>query len=188
MEIDIDSTTHLADVAAGPIDLAVRYFEAATPEAPPGCALSLLFRMQAFPAAAPDVAAGLTGGRGGAEPADIARLPLIHEDGREAWRAWFNAAGLPPPAARAGLLVNDLAHGVIAAEQGAGVVLVDNVLGEDALAAGRLVALSALSIPIGGYWLVRPSARPASRPARAFAAWIAARLAADGPASRAGRP
>lgn len=172
VEVVVDAATHLADVAAGPVDVAVRHLVHRRPEAD-GCRFEKLADALCFPAAAPALAATLGPA---ATAADIARLPLIHDDGREPWHLWLKAAGVAPPPDRGALLLNDLTLAVLAAERGEGAVLLDTVLGAEALAAGRLVALSPLTVRIGTYWLVTPAARPLGRPAREFADWLRAGL------------
>ncbi|MBP5858059.1 LysR family transcriptional regulator [Marivibrio halodurans] len=180
-EISIDSSTHLADVAAGPIDVAIRYRVEANPPVPEGCLQERLFALELFPAAAPALAARLGSAP---DPAVIARLPLIHEDSRDPWRRWLTRAGVAPPS-DGGLMVNDAAHAEMAAEQEAGIVLADPIISVRALESGRLVPLSDRRVTIGGYWLVTPAARALAAPARGFVRWLRATLTqgADGPAT-----
>jgi len=176
LEIAVDSTPAMADIAAGPIDLALRFFEAPPVEPPAGCVLTHFLDLHSFPAASPEVAERLS------KPAsarEIAASPLIYEGGRDGWRRWFQAAGHQPRREMGGLIVNDWTLAVLAAEKGQGVLLIDAALCVDALRAGRLTPLSPLSISAGGYWFVTPATRPTRAPGRDFMDWALAELRAS---------
>ncbi|HHB1426650.1 TPA: LysR substrate-binding domain-containing protein [Serratia odorifera] len=68
-------------------------------------------------------------------------LPLLEHDVTP-WRGWFQAQGLAEPGPALASF-NDAGLLIRAAEQGFGIALVKSLLVQDALAAGRLVALGA---------------------------------------------
>lgn len=96
----------------------------------------------------------------------VAAVPdqdLIHTDwgpsfgSHPTWRAWFTLAGIPRTGEGGGFRVGMSALALDFAREGAGVSLGQRMLAEDDLAAGRLVALSDLAIPLGHpYCLVYP--------------------------------
>jgi LysR family transcriptional regulator, glycine cleavage system transcriptional activator len=116
-------------------------------------------------------------------PADLARLPLLHDADRQEWPLWFQAHGV----AEAG---NAMLHGISfddqtllirAAAAGQGVALVTDTLARAELDAGNLVQLLD-----GGwaqefaYWLVTPRATADQPPVAAFRAWILGEAGAGG--------
>lgn len=80
------------------------------------------------------------------------------------WSAWFEIAGLPGPPPGTGFQAGSSALVLDMARAGLGVALGQRLLAQDDLAAGRLVALSGLSLPLGRpYGLVWPRARGGKR-------------------------
>lgn len=146
-----------------------------------------LFVDRVVPVASPRLLAGRIGGdaaAGGAmagpmAPAAIARLPLVHIDWRPdhpngpTWLDWFRAAGadpiLPPPER----LYSLSSVALDAAEAGEGVVLGQRAFVAEAIASGRLVALSpielALPVPYFVAWTDASIRKPG---ARDFLDWL----------------
>ncbi len=86
------------------------------------------------------------------------------------WPGWFAAAGLPPPPPAQGFQSGSSALVLEMAREGLGVALGQALLAQDDLAAGRLVALSEVALPLGhGYGLVWPRARAGRRHLRGLA-------------------
>jgi LysR family transcriptional regulator, glycine cleavage system transcriptional activator len=106
------------------------------------------------------------------QPADILKYTLLHEERRDYWSQWLEAAGIVDAKSQGGLLFPDGAMAAKAAVLGQGITLGDAVLDSQDVAAGRLVQPFALSIPFGAYWLVAPDFELLSGPARAFADWL----------------
>jgi LysR family transcriptional regulator, glycine cleavage system transcriptional activator len=110
-------------------------------------------------------------------PADLARLPLLHDADRQEWPAWFQAQGVTDVghAALDGISFDDQTLLIRAAASGHGVALVTDTLARAELDAGGLVQL-----PGGGwpqefaYWLVTPRATTGHKPVAAFRAWVLA--------------
>lgn len=89
--------------------------------------------------------------------ADLAGLPLLHEESSAQWEAWFREQGLAavPPLRGPRLWHAHLA--IEAARLGQGVALANSLLVEDDLASGRLVDMVPSDVVLGGYYLVGPT-------------------------------
>jgi len=115
-------------------------------------------------------------------PADLLRLPLLHEDDDVEWQVWFAAHGvapvLPPPAARLWQAHMTL----VAAREGQGVALTNAFLAAEDLATGRVVELGAGNpafhpVALGAYYLTTHRDSGQTRPLRQFATWLTAMVA-----------
>lgn len=111
-----------------------------------------------------------------AEPADLLRHRLLHEENRNLWTRWLQAAGVSDAAGIRGPLYADGALAASAAAIGHGIALYDPALAAEDIAGGRLVRPFDLTIAAGAYWLVMSDRRPPSEAASAFVAWIEARF------------
>lgn len=111
-------------------------------------------------------------------PGDLRRYTLLHEENRQGWARWFEAAGASEaPVSERGPLLADAALSKQAAMLGHGVALGDLLLVREELAAGTLVKPFETNVVCGGYWLVAKSLSKLSEPAQAFADWIRAEFA-----------
>jgi LysR family glycine cleavage system transcriptional activator len=116
----------------------------------------------------------------------LARVPLIHDETFlprarvPTWTDWFQAAGVDHVDAPRGLTFNTSDHALDATSEGAGVLLVQNILAYDHLRSGRLVIPVTLALPSGrAYHLVRPKRGSRQRPqVEAFSRWLKEELAA----------
>ena len=113
------------------------------------------------------------------QPADLLRHTLLHEDTRNAWAHWFEAAGIADPYTQRGPMFPDGALGIQAAILGHGVALGDRVINGEDLRAGKLVMPLGIEVPYGAYWLVAPDLDALSEPARAFADWLRNEIRAE---------
>jgi LysR family transcriptional regulator, glycine cleavage system transcriptional activator len=88
--------------------------------------------------------------------AGLADLPLIHEESRQRWTAWFAAAGvkLHRPLTGPRLWDANLRLDAVLACQG--IALDTGVTTMEEIAKGRLVELFKTDIRLGGYYLVAP--------------------------------
>ena len=95
------------------------------------------------------------------------------------WTDWFAAAGLDHVEIARSLSFNSADHALDAAGEGAGVLLVTDILAYDLVHSGRLVIPVALALRSGrAYYLVRPK-RARERPqVRAFIDWLKQEFAA----------
>lgn len=110
--------------------------------------------------------------------ADWQTLPLLSVvGGREMWREWFAAAGLPPPL-RTAHRFDTFLTAMHAAKEGAGVVLGSRPLADAALREGSLVPLSDFRLRSGaGHYVTAPSSSPLPRPDEDFRRWLIAQFA-----------
>jgi LysR family transcriptional regulator, glycine cleavage system transcriptional activator len=112
-------------------------------------------------------------------PADLARLPLLHDDsvrmtGRQpGWAEWFKLAGVEDAETSRGIHFDD-GHLVLqAASEGRGVALGRAVLAAADLASGALVAPFRNTIHLDvGYYVVVPEMRSEQPTIAAFRRWI----------------
>lgn len=96
--------------------------------------------------------------RGPMSVADLAAATLIHPtDSRADWTCWLAAADMPAALGKAGQVVDTDYMAIEAALSGLGITVVDPLLVQGELAAGRLVEPLGLRVRSGlGYYLVSP--------------------------------
>jgi DNA-binding transcriptional LysR family regulator len=171
LDVLISADNRMVDLEREGIDLALRYDD---PETAAADAVQL-FEENVFPVAAPALAAGL------AQPlraADLAQATLLsHADAGLvpwlSWEPWLAANGLAQARPKAVLQFNQYDQLIRAAEDGRGIALGRGPLVAQALAAGRLVALTEARerVAARAYYLMR--APGAARPeVERFAAWL----------------
>lgn len=112
-------------------------------------------------------------------PADLIKVPLIHDDmlgsltGLPSWADWLAAAGVDGVNLSRGLRFSSPDHALEAAVEGAGVLLAHKVLAHDDLRTGRLVAPFELELATErSFQIVMPEANARRPKVRAFCAWI----------------
>lgn len=107
------------------------------------------------------------------KPADLARFTLLHEENRQGWARWFEAAGIPANAMPTrGPMLADASLSKQAALLGHGVALGDLLQIGEELETGALVKPFDIDVASGAYWLVARSLPGLSEPAAAFANWL----------------
>jgi LysR family glycine cleavage system transcriptional activator len=143
----------------------------------PGLVAEPLFAADLLPVCAPKFAASVR------RPADLRAPSLLRvAHSPEDWPSWLKAAGVPRLAAR-GPEFQFYGQALQAAVDGLGIAMGIRPYIDDDLAAGRLVAPFALSVPKGMRWyLVYRSFQTEQRDFAAFRRWIM--HAASGPAAR----
>ncbi len=186
-EIDtrIASSLNNANFTSDGVDLGIR----SMPDDPPpdaGLDMEKLISLSLVPVCSPKLIASL----GPLDtPERLAHAPLIHDDTLlprarvPTWTDWFAAAGLDRVEIARGLSFNSADHALDAASEGAGVLLVTDILAYDLVRSGRLVVPVPLTLPAGrAYYLVRPKRareRAQERPqVRAFIDWLKQEFAA----------
>jgi LysR family glycine cleavage system transcriptional activator len=182
-EIDtrISSTIENANFTTDGVDLALRHMPD-DPAPDPALELEKLVSLSLVPVCSPKL---IESGGPLDTPERLAQAPLIHDDTYVSrarlptWSDWFAAAGLDHVEIARGLSFNSAEHALDAASEGAGVLLVTNILAYDLVRAGRLVIPVPLMLPSGrAYHLVRPK-RARERPqVRAFIDWVKGEFAA----------
>ena len=116
----------------------------------------------------------LLGTAGRLSPEDVATLPLLQQSTRpNAWRQWFDAAGVSAPQALFGPRFEQFSMTAAAAACGLGVALVPRLLIEAELTRAELVVACDRSLQVEhAYYLVNPE-RDDARPALAvFKQWL----------------
>jgi DNA-binding transcriptional LysR family regulator len=114
---------------------------------------------------------------------DLCRAPIVRDaNSTLPWSLWLDHFGIDEKALPLGSSFTDAALCLDAAIAGQGVMLAWNVLAEDALADGRLVAPFAHRAATGlGYWLVSSQLRRPTAAMRRFSDWVAAEMAVSAP-------
>jgi LysR family transcriptional regulator, glycine cleavage system transcriptional activator len=182
-EIDtrISSSLNNANFTNDGVDLAIRNM-ADNPAPDPALDMEKLVSLSLVPVCSPKLIESI----GPLDkPERLAHAPLIHDDTLlpyargPSWADWFAAAGLPHVEVARSLSFNSAEHALDAASEGAGVLLVTDILAYDLLRSGRLVIPVALTLRAGrAYHLVRPK-RARERPqVRAFVDWLKQEFAA----------
>jgi LysR family transcriptional regulator, glycine cleavage system transcriptional activator len=90
-------------------------------------------------------------------PANLAalcKLPLIHEESRQQWTEWFEAAGITLTRPLSGPLLWDANLGLDAALAGQGVALASRLTAGDEIESGNLVELLNTNVRLQSYYLI----------------------------------
>ncbi|KMW60510.1 Glycine cleavage system transcriptional activator GcvA [Candidatus Rhodobacter oscarellae] len=165
VDLQLEATGELVDLARYQADLVIRFFKTHTPEGP----ADLISDRGMYPFATPQIAATIN------RPLDILRHPMLQDRGGNTWGAWFDLVGGAPPEAlpqlgrrmRASLSIE-------AAVAGHGVILTSSEIVTGHVARGELVQLFDVPLRLGAYYLlIREDARR-MKPVRAFRAWLLA--------------
>jgi len=171
IDLHVDSSSRPDQVTEA--DLAVRYLSLRHRH----CAKNMehLVDVVGFPVAAPS----LLRKRGPvATPHQVARLPLLHVDAGECWTRWLSAGGVRDVTFRRQIQMDDQSALLRAAVDGQGVVIANDLVAADDLAAGRLVRLTSVEVLYGGYWLVHATDGRRSSAERRFGRWLRENLTA----------
>ncbi|WP_245468870.1 MULTISPECIES: LysR substrate-binding domain-containing protein [unclassified Mesorhizobium] len=127
-----------------------------------------------FPVCAPAL---LAGPNAPSRVADLAGQRLLHENTTAWWEEWFEKEGLKVDA-KSGPIFHDPALAVREAVNGGGVALVDNIMAQDLLASGQLVAPFPVRHTIPeSYCLQQKSGNRGSAGIKQFRAWLLAEIA-----------
>jgi LysR family glycine cleavage system transcriptional activator len=181
IDVRVSSSLANANFRSDGVDLAVRNM-AADAGSDAELALEKLMDLAFVPVCSP----ALIAAHGPfAQPAALARVPLIHDDTLAnraevpTWADWFRAADVEGAEVSRGLRFNSADHALDAAAEGAGVLLAHDVLAYDDLRSGRLAIAYDLVLPSHrAYHVVCPRGRAAHPHVRAFRAWIKEEAAA----------
>lgn len=169
IEIRFSATVALVDLNHSDIDCAIRLGTGAWPDVEMECLLPQPF----FPVATPDWRSRLE------SPADLARVPIIHDEGTMVdWASWFEAAGAPMPPLN-GPRFSDPILALEAVLAGQGVMLAWDMVVADALALGRLVRPFETVVESRlAYWFLTTATAARSRKVRLFRDWLKREIAA----------
>lgn len=170
IDVTVDSDSRLAEFRSGEAQIAIRH--SVTDTSWPRSQSRHLADVWMIPVAAPAV---LTQSAIRA-PGDLLNLPLLHEENRDVWNRWFEAAGVTRPEAVRGVVYADGGLVLQAVLRGQGIGLVDRIFAEDEIRAGRLACVFDLAIPHGAYFLVARRFDQLTDPARLFSTWITSKF------------
>jgi LysR family glycine cleavage system transcriptional activator len=171
IEIRIDGTDRLVDLARDNADVAVRY----GPGDYNGVRVDYLFNQVNTPVCSPTL---LNGNHPLNQPDDLRHHTLLHVDWKDAeasWRMWLLAAGLQDIDPTRGPHFTMETMAVQAALDGHGVALIGDILVAGDLAAGRLVRPfdESLSTPLTfSYYLLGPKDGVEQPKVTAFRDWL----------------
>lgn len=171
IEIRIDGTDRLVDLARDKADVAVRY----GPGGYNGVRVDYLFNQVNTPVCSPAL---LNGNHPLNQPDDLRHHTLLHVDWKDAeasWRMWLLAADLQDIDPTRGPHFTMETMAVQAALEGHGVALIGDILVADDLATGRLVRPfdESLSTPLTfSYYLLSQKDRTGQPKVEAFRDWL----------------
>lgn len=169
VEIRLEASRHLADVARYEADLAIRFVRPGGRY--PGSAL--LSDAPLRPYAAPGLVPAPV-----ASPGDLLAYPLLRDRTSGTWDMWFALAG--------GVAAGDVPQAdwrmssvlaVEAAVAGQGVLLISDEVVAGEVTAGRLVRVSEIGFREGGYHLVQGDGVLRRKAVRVFRDWLMAETA-----------
>lgn len=138
-------------------------------------ALIALIDLVIIPVCAPSLTKGA---KALCKPADLARHRLLHENTTAWWEEWIAEEGIRGMDPRGGSIFHDPALAIREAVNGGGVALADNIMAEDVLTRGHLVAPFHVrrAIPYRYSIAVRTGAA-ALAPVKQFRQWLVSEIA-----------
>jgi DNA-binding transcriptional LysR family regulator len=146
IEVVLRPTDAVPDLAKRDADVEIRFGQ----RIGPGIVSEELAQPRFFPVASP---AFLAAHGPITSVADLVRMPLIHEESRQQWRAWLDLAGLDSVEQLPGPRVWYANVAAEAALTGQGIALTNRFLAEPDLGHGQLVELLQTDIRVGSYFL-----------------------------------
>ncbi|MGZ3375654.1 MAG: transcriptional regulator GcvA [Phenylobacterium sp.] len=173
VDVWLSAAIELVDLAAGEVDVAIRYGAGRYP----GLEVHRLFSETVIPVASPEHLAN----QPLVTPADLANHVLLHDgspdldDSCPDWSMWLAARGLKTIDGMRGPRFNQSSLVIEAAVNGRGVALAKRTLAQADLEAGRLVAPLQIATAVDfAYYLVHPKAKGRLPQVKAFVSWIEA--------------
>jgi LysR family glycine cleavage system transcriptional activator len=178
LEVLLDASTRLADVASEETDCVIRYGQGAYP----GLVVSRLFSEAVLPVCSPEFAERHGLHRG---PDALLGVPLLHEDGPERdascpdWKSWLRSAGASTRIGDSGIRVNQSSLVLDAAIAGQGIGLGKLRLAAADLEAGRLVSPFGTPQPVEfSYFFATSPHKSGLKRVELFRDWLEAEAAA----------
>jgi LysR family transcriptional regulator, glycine cleavage system transcriptional activator len=177
VDVWLSAAIELVDLAAGEVDVAIRYGAGRYP----GMEVKRLFSEAVIPVVSPEHLANQPLN----SPADLANHTLLHDgspdfdDSCPDWSMWLAARGLKNIDGMRGPRFNQSSLVIEAAVNGRGVALAKRTLAQADLEAGRLVAPLQIATAVDfAYYLVHPKAKGRLPQVKAFVSWIEAQAQA----------
>jgi len=169
-EVTLQSSTHLADLNRGEVDVGIRFGSGSYP----GVSLEFLMGDYYYPVVSPH----FRGGNLPKTPQDLEEHMLLRSDRDEPWELWFAEAGLDLHEPAGGLVFTDSSMLIRSAAQGNGIAMARHVIAIQEIAAGELVRLFDLAVPCPhAYYLAYTQQGILKPQVRAFRDWMLAEVA-----------
>jgi LysR family transcriptional regulator, glycine cleavage system transcriptional activator len=181
IDVHVDASMPLVDLHDGRVDLAIRYGAGQYP----GLAVERLIGEEAIPVCSPSLR---DGDRPLRQPEDLRGHALLHDDSPDNdpscpnWAMWLRAAGVQGIDATRGPRFSQASFVLEAAALGRGVALAKATIAAADLAAGRVVRLFEMSVPLAfAYYLVYPETAIRSARVAAFRQWLLEQVGRSAP-------
>jgi LysR family glycine cleavage system transcriptional activator len=167
IDVVLDASPRLVDLARDEADLAIRYGQGGWP----GLRQDQLAASRLYPVGRRELRRGR---KAAFAPDELRAFVLLHEDDGSLWRRWFAAAGVTDVNVNRGPRILETGLALDAAVAGQGIALADDALMGDDLATGRLVKLCDVALADGAYFLLSLPSAQRRRPLAAFRDWLLA--------------
>ena len=152
-----------------PFDAAIHYGDPVWP----GAIAEYLFGEEMIPVCCP----ALLKGRSRIEPEELICMELLHQSARpDAWRQWFEAAGVDNVNAMGGARYELFSTLIVAARAGLGVALASQWMVADEVESGVLAAPEGFKPDGSAYYLLSAEPFEADERKQRFLAWIQAQM------------
>jgi LysR family glycine cleavage system transcriptional activator len=172
IDVHVDASMPLVDLNEGNVDVAIRYGSGQYP----GLRVERLLGEEIIPVCSPALR---DGDRPLARPEDLVEHALLHDDSPDndpscpTWPMWLRAAGVQGVDAIRGPHFSQSSLVLEAAVLGRGVALAKATIAAADLAAGKVVRLFEMSVPLAfAYYLVSPESASQSPKVHAFRQWL----------------
>lgn len=161
--LDLDSNDALVNFRSDHVDIAIRYGSGRWP----GLQAQELVKVQVFPVCSKEMLET----QKFRSPRDLENAVLLHEESKQWWADWLNAAGADNVNPRRGPMFRGFLA-LEAAASGQGLALADNVVAATGLIEGWLVKPFALTVPEDAYYIVAPDGARPSEAIEVFCRWL----------------
>ncbi|HDZ9833153.1 TPA: transcriptional regulator GcvA [Yersinia enterocolitica] len=173
IDVRIQAVDREEDKLADDVDVAIFYGRGNWT----GLRTERLYAEFLLPVCAPSL---LMGENGLKVPADLANHTLLHDTSRRDWMAYTRQLGVPQINVQQGPIFSHSAMVVQAAVHGQGIALVNNVMAQSEIEAGRLVCpFSDVLVSKNAFYLVCHGSQAELGKIAAFRQWILARAASE---------
>lgn len=173
IDVRIQAVDREEDKLADDVDVAIFYGRGNWS----GLRTERLYAEFLLPVCAPSL---LTGENGLKVPSDLANHTLLHDTSRRDWLAYTRQLGVPQINVQQGPIFSHSAMVVQAAVHGQGIALVNNVMAQSEIEAGRLVCpFNDVLVSKNAFYLVCHDSQAELGKIAAFRQWILARAASE---------
>ncbi|MEM7067573.1 MAG: LysR substrate-binding domain-containing protein [Pseudomonadota bacterium] len=161
-DVNIISTSELADIHNDEVDVAIRFNSATLPA---DVETDLISSLLLFPYGAPDFSIANS-------PSDLFRYRLLHEDTGGLWTRWFRKAGNPNFTFPDRTERQQSMIAIEAAIEGQGIVLSSDILIKEDVKKENIKQLSEFGSRLGEYRLIYSKQAKKRQPVKAFREWV----------------